>query len=193
MAGNPPAPAALVWGTPHRRDADAPADVIQALTIRLHEEAHDQLIAWQPDGEPQASRYVDVWARATRIATGLRQQGPCESRVVVLLLPNVLDFVAAFWACLLAGAVPLPFGSAVHSRQRLAQLGERLTALGVPFLLVEDTFDLGALNDPVWQTTVRCDYRRWKGFRPLISRNPAPLAACWRPRRVPPAACNWPG
>jgi len=65
-------------------------------------------------------------------------------------LPNVLDFVAAFWACLLVGAVPMPFGSAVHSRQRLTLLGERLAALGRPILLVEDDFNTQGLPDHVW-------------------------------------------
>jgi len=167
MAGNPSPPAALVWGHPHRRATDAPPDLIQALAARIHEDVAGQLIAWRPGGQPRASSHAEVWARATRIAAGLRRQGPCERRIVVLPLPNVLDFVAAFWACLLAGAVPLPFGGAAHSRQRLALLGERLTTLGVPFLLVEDDFDLRALADPVWQSSRPLRLSALEGFPPI--------------------------
>ncbi|MFM8442656.1 MAG: AMP-binding protein [Methylococcus sp.] len=154
MAASAPRPA-LARGEPFARAADAPASLIDSLAARVQEDASGRLIAWQADAEPREASHGPLWERATRIAAGLRRQGVDEACVVVLLLPNVLDFVPALWACLRVGAIPLPFVGAAHSRSRLAALGERLDALGRPPLLVEDGFEPDGLPDAVGRH-VRC-------------------------------------
>ena len=60
-------------------------------------------------GEREAGRYTyaDLDLRARAVAVGLRARG-CEGERVLIALPSGLEFVAAFFGCLYAGAVPVP-------------------------------------------------------------------------------------
>src|SRR5690606_28606884 len=57
------------------------------------------------------------------LAQGLRQQMAVGERCL-LLFPQGLDFIRAFWACLYAGVVPLPVYPPTQSQQ-----SERLAAI----------------------------------------------------------------
>jgi long-chain acyl-CoA synthetase len=70
------------------------------------------------DRDPDATAIIDIgnleltygelWARAARVAGGLRAQGIERGDRVAINLPNGADWVLAFWGTQLAGAVVVP-------------------------------------------------------------------------------------
>jgi acyl-CoA synthetase (AMP-forming)/AMP-acid ligase II len=50
-----------------------------------------------------------------------RRPGNHQSRVVVLLLERALDFLPAFWACVLGGYIPCPVAPAFSDQERWAK------------------------------------------------------------------------
>ena len=61
-------------------------------------------------GGPSAA-YAEIWDRARRVASGLRAAGVRTGDRVVVQLGNGLDWVLAFWAAHLAGAVVVPMNT----------------------------------------------------------------------------------
>jgi acyl-CoA synthetase (AMP-forming)/AMP-acid ligase II/acyl carrier protein len=60
------------------------------------------------DGQVQESwTYAELARRACAIAAQLQRAG-CQGRTVLLLYGAGLDFIAAFWGCILAGAIAVP-------------------------------------------------------------------------------------
>ena len=57
--------------------------------------------------EPQTLSYAGLWDESLRVAQFLQARGPVGSRVL-LLFPPGLDYVRAFFGCLLAGWVAVP-------------------------------------------------------------------------------------
>ncbi|MBV9196610.1 MAG: AMP-binding protein [Solirubrobacterales bacterium] len=56
----------------------------------------------------QRLSYAELWARAARVAGGLRAAGLEPGARAAIRLPNGLDWVIAFWGTQLAGAVAVP-------------------------------------------------------------------------------------
>src|SRR5712691_9988609 len=79
----------------------------------LHDRAHQELdrvgYRFLIDGEDiEASiTYAELDRQARAIASWLQSSGAVGERVL-LIYPSGLDFIAAFWGCLYAGAVAVP-------------------------------------------------------------------------------------
>jgi len=100
------------------------------LTQRArHSAARTAYILLKNGEDPQASlSYAGLYASAVRLS-GLLHRTAAPRTPVVLLYASSLDFIAAFWACQLAGniAVPLP---APRSPQRLDALAAWVRSSG---------------------------------------------------------------
>lgn len=60
-----------------------------------------------PDDEVEAVSYGGLEARARAVAGALQARG-LQGRPVLLLYPPGMDYIVAFWGCLVAGAVAVP-------------------------------------------------------------------------------------
>src|SRR5260370_40569094 len=69
-----------------------------------------------PDGEQHTQlTYLELDAKARAIAATLQREGMAGERVLVLC-PSGVDFVAAFFGCIYAGAAAIPVHPPVRSR-----------------------------------------------------------------------------
>jgi len=78
--------------------------------LRSTVERHPDRTAIVELGGPSAA-YAEIWDRARRVASGLRAAGVRTGDRVVVQLGNGLDWVLAFWAAHLAGAVVVPMNT----------------------------------------------------------------------------------
>jgi len=78
--------------------------------LRSTVERHPDRTAIVELGGPSAP-YAEIWDRARRVAGGLRAAGVRTGDRVVVQLGNGLDWVLAFWAAHLAGAVVVPMNT----------------------------------------------------------------------------------
>ncbi|MBO0880239.1 MAG: AMP-binding protein, partial [Mycobacterium sp.] len=88
-----------------------------------------------PDSGDSATvlTYASLREQALGILGGLREYGHEPGRSVVLVLPRAVDFIPAFWACLLGGYVPCPLAPIQGDRRRwTAHLTHVDTLLGHP-------------------------------------------------------------
>src|SRR5436190_1649392 len=71
---------------------------------------------FSPDGEQHSQlTYLELDVKARAIAATLQREGVAGERVVVLC-PSGVDFVAAFFGCVYAGAAAIPVHPPVRSR-----------------------------------------------------------------------------
>ncbi len=86
-----------------------PTTLTALLRIRAAEQADDVGYAFLADGETVRDRltYGELDRRARRIAGLLRTHKAC-GKPVLLLYPPGLDYIAAFFGCLYAGAIAVP-------------------------------------------------------------------------------------
>ena len=90
----------------------APSDLkslVDVLRIRAATQPNDIGYVFLPDRDDDRIRltYTDLYARAQAVALSLIERGQTGDRAA-LLFPPGLDFVAAFFGCLLAGVVAVP-------------------------------------------------------------------------------------
>lgn len=74
--------------------------------------------------EPEESRfmsYPDLLEDASRLVRGLRSRNLDAGSKVALLIEKPGDFIAAFWACILAGYVPCPLAPIRNDSERWLQ------------------------------------------------------------------------
>src|SRR3954449_12586280 len=85
---------------------DARGTLTAILRLRAAEQGDDLAYAFLADGESIKDQltYADLDRRAARIGGALRARGAC-GRPVLLLYPPGLDYVAAFFGCVYAGAI----------------------------------------------------------------------------------------
>jgi 1-acyl-sn-glycerol-3-phosphate acyltransferase len=79
--------------------------------LEWHAERHPRrrhLLFYSGDEAPQELTYGDLLHRARRAAAGLGAAGVERGQAVALMLPSGHDYFVAFFAVLLAGAVPVP-------------------------------------------------------------------------------------
>ncbi|MDP5181641.1 AMP-binding protein [Blastococcus sp. BMG 814] len=88
-----------------RRYTGLPQNLVQLLRAAV--DAHPEAEALAELGGERLS-YRQLWARATRVAGGLRAAGVQPGDRVANRLGNGSDWVLAFWGTLLAGAVVVP-------------------------------------------------------------------------------------
>ena len=72
------------------------------------------------DGDSKEAHltYGELDSRATAVAAALRDAGAC-GEPVLLLLPTGLEFVVAFFGCLYAGAIAIPYFPPLRRKQLL--------------------------------------------------------------------------
>ena len=75
------------------------------------------------DGGEQFLSYSELLARADRLLGGLRQAGLRPGDKVIFQFMHNLDFLSAFWACVLGGFVPAPLAP---SREGMNSAAEKL-------------------------------------------------------------------
>jgi 1-acyl-sn-glycerol-3-phosphate acyltransferase len=122
----------------HARDvrtAAARAAAVEASTIAESLWRHAQADPNRPhvylrDGEGPAEvvTYGRLFAEASAVAGGLRDDGVRHGDTVALMLPTGLDFLRSFQGILLAGAVPVPIYPPVRL-DRLDEYAERQSAI----------------------------------------------------------------
>src|SRR5580693_10023491 len=91
-------------------------DVTRQRAERYRDKVAFDYCHYSPSGEEHSRltyRELDIKARA--IASTLQQLGAGGERVLVLC-PSGLDFVASFFGCIYAGAVPVPVHPPVRNR-----------------------------------------------------------------------------
>ncbi len=82
-----------------------PASLVQMLSASV-ESAPDAVALVEVGG--RSLTYQALWARAARVAGGLRASGVKRGDRAAIQLPNGIDWVLAFFGCQLAGAVVVP-------------------------------------------------------------------------------------
>lgn len=97
---------ALSDGGPLKLDELLPHTLSEAF-IQAQKHEMSGLVYLQQDGYDVFISYTDLLLQAKKIVTGLEKQGLQANDVVILQLMVLEEFVAAFWACLLAGVTPL--------------------------------------------------------------------------------------
>ncbi|WP_162877672.1 AMP-binding protein [Mycobacterium persicum] len=92
------------------------SDIVRGSAERYSDKVAFDYCRYSPDGEEHSQltyRELDIKARA--IASILQQQGAAGERVLVLC-PSGLDFIAAFFGCIHAGAVAVPVHPPVRDK-----------------------------------------------------------------------------
>jgi acyl-CoA synthetase (AMP-forming)/AMP-acid ligase II/NADP-dependent 3-hydroxy acid dehydrogenase YdfG/acyl carrier protein len=93
-------------------------------TLQRAAEAHpDHGLRTIIDGSEQFVSYPELLARADRLLGGLRQAGLRPGDKVIFQFMHNLDFLSAFWACVLGGFVPAPLAL---SREGMSSAAEKL-------------------------------------------------------------------
>ncbi len=89
--------------------------------------------------------YRDLATRASRVAALLRRQGCAAGDRVMLLVPPGLEYVEAFFGCLLADAVPVP-SYPPRGGRTLEKAGRVLQDSGASFVLLPRVLDKDSLR-----------------------------------------------
>lgn len=84
--------------------------ILDAFKYRVRTSPELTLYHWLDDGEREAesATVAQLWNRARAIAAMLQARGLYGKNVVLLYSFERLDFIVAFWACLIAGVVAVP-------------------------------------------------------------------------------------
>ncbi len=85
------------------------SDVVSVLRWRAARHPDRLAVTFLEDGETESGRvtYADIDRRIRAIAAALQERGAAGERVLLLHPPGI-EFIAAFFACLYAGAVAVP-------------------------------------------------------------------------------------
>ena len=95
----------------------------------------------RPDGSEVKQTYPELLAAARHAAGGLRQAGARSGDRVIVLVSDSQDFLAAFWGCLLLGAVPVALsgpGDLERESEPLRRLLHVWRVLDSPLLVAPD-------------------------------------------------------
>lgn len=92
-------------------------DLVSLLRSRAEKAPHQLAYTYLADGEREAGTltYGELDRQARAIAAFLQREGQANQRVL-LLYPNGLEFIAAFFGCLYAQAIAVPAYAARQSR-----------------------------------------------------------------------------
>jgi amino acid adenylation domain-containing protein len=93
-----------------------PEGIAQNLTevlLKTTKQSPNKGISYiQLDGTQNFQSYLELRETATKILTGLKQLGLKPKDKVILQLEQNQDFIAAFWALILGGFIPVPLATA---------------------------------------------------------------------------------
>jgi acyl transferase domain-containing protein/acyl-CoA synthetase (AMP-forming)/AMP-acid ligase II/acyl carrier protein len=144
---------------PHATDADPlrghPATLTSLLRLRAAEQANDLAFAFLSDGETMKDRvtYSELDQRARGVAGVLHAHG-ATGEPVLLLYPPGLDYVAAFFGCVYAGAIAVP-AYPPHRNRSLNRLRAIVADAGARTILcttaVRDSIERSAAEAPEFQ------------------------------------------
>jgi acyl-CoA synthetase (AMP-forming)/AMP-acid ligase II/alkylation response protein AidB-like acyl-CoA dehydrogenase/acyl carrier protein len=131
-----------------RHDAAALADGMDTITARLqsHAAAMPHQVAYtflRDDGKTDDITYGVLAQRATRLAGYLLQQAEPGERVV-LLYPAGLEFITAYFACLLAGMIAVP--STLPHKTRPSRRLQAMLADADPAVVLTRADSAGAIR-----------------------------------------------
>ena len=118
--------------------AGHPDSLAAALEKTAREFPSHGVICLDGNGEAREQSYPDLLAEAARLLGGLRAAGLKPGDPVLFQLDKNPEFIAAFWACVLGGFVPVPVSIAPTYEQPhsiLAKLRNAWTMLGEPLTL----------------------------------------------------------
>ena len=132
-------PALLAGGRRRRmpaavRDHEARSEAVDAVptgagtlleAVDFHARSHGDRIhveLYGPEGEPEGITFAALVERAERLAAGLADRGLAPGQSAALMLPTGLDYLAAFLAVQMAGAIPVP----IYPPARLSQLEDHV-------------------------------------------------------------------
>ncbi len=88
--------------------ATAPSSLVDLLSLRVSEQPDELLYRYlTDDGTEFCWTYADLLAGACRVAAALDALA-VEGEPVLLLYPTGLEYIAAFFGCLYAGAIAVP-------------------------------------------------------------------------------------
>ncbi|MFB3041638.1 MAG: AMP-binding protein, partial [Candidatus Poribacteria bacterium] len=103
---------AISHGPPLQEVLDAPNTLSEVLQRAAANTPNNGILYIQPDGSEIFQSYSALLADAKRILMGLRKQALKPQDKVIFQLEFNLDFIPAFWACVLGGFVPVPIAIA---------------------------------------------------------------------------------
>ncbi len=85
------------------------SSLVDVLRHRAAEQPDDPAYIFLPDrgAERPSLSFAELYARARGVAVSLAERGQKGDRAVLLFSPG-LDFIVAFFACLLAGVIAVP-------------------------------------------------------------------------------------
>jgi acyl-CoA synthetase (AMP-forming)/AMP-acid ligase II len=85
------------------------SSLVDVLRCRAAEQPNDPAYIFLPDrgAERLSLSFAELYARARAVAVSLADRGQKGDRAVLLFSPG-LDFIVAFFACLLAGVIAVP-------------------------------------------------------------------------------------
>ena len=157
--------------------------LVALLALRAHEQREDVCFTYLRDGAVEAGHltFGALADQALALAAVLRDLG-CAGQRVLLLYPQGLAFVAAFFGTLQAGAaaVPAPHakGSRASTARLLAIVGDARphVALTTPALLDETTAALAADHPQLLVTTIEALLSRGVPDKPVPMPRPGDLA-----------------
>jgi acyl-CoA synthetase (AMP-forming)/AMP-acid ligase II len=100
------------------------ASLVDVLRRRAAEQPNDPAYIFLPDrgAERFSLSFAELYARARVVAASLAERGQKGDRAVLLFSPG-LDFIVAFFACLLAGVIAVPLMVPRRTSSRDASAG----------------------------------------------------------------------
>ncbi|HOO55423.1 MAG TPA: AMP-binding protein [bacterium] len=107
-----------------------------AERIRLSAEKHDGRTAVV--FYDRRIRYGELWADVEKLAAGLRDEGLAPGGRIALVMPNVPEYVAAFFASLCCGAEVV----SINPQYTAREIGFILKDASVGFVVVHPMFDM---------------------------------------------------
>lgn len=130
----------LLEGGPRATPPDAPRVLGEVLRRAVERHPERTLTFIGTQGQRETLRYADLWRQALQLQGGLQALGVKPGERVVLLLEQPGDYIRAFWACVLGGAVlvPMPWPPSLEpSHPGMARLVSTAERLGRPLVLTE--------------------------------------------------------
>ncbi len=118
--------------------AEAPTTLASALERAAALEAERGIVYLQADGSDTFQTYPELLEQAERLLAGLRALGLEPQDKVIFQLDVLEDYIAAFWASMLGGLVPVPLSIAPTYDQpnaAVAKLGNAWRMLERPLVL----------------------------------------------------------
>lgn len=152
--------------------------IIDTLAIRADRNANDIAFRYMANGELDGTitewTFAELYAQSLGVAAQLTADG-LQGQSVLLVFPPGLDFVKAFFGCLIAGvrAVPVPLPNP-RSKNPLGKILSTAAACQATTVLTDETFAamgaaLGTKLPVRLQAVTRSTATAWQGASPEMA------------------------